>query len=158
METDPSDQPASFPSARSWRQRARRARWRQVRRGVVIGVCLTAVIPIAALTPYLRQDRSLDRVVAAVALDWRDFGRESAEQRLQTEMLAAGLEDHLRAGACVLEEVPERRVHCTWGTRLSLPPLADELTGSLQLPLRFSSEAVVERGEVGAAVSASRSP
>ena len=108
--------------------------------GVGVGLLVLAGLVLGALVaPWVRDDVVLDRVVQAVALDWRDFGREEAMTRLQYEL------DHQRIGLqvgdddCALSVTPEgaREVRCDWGVALAVPGTRTHL------PLRFASRAVV---------------
>lgn len=105
------------------------------------GLCaLTAVAASVALVwPYVRDDLVLDRVVLAVALDWRDFGRDKAQARLQYELDHRGIGMQVTDEHCALEEPePEvRRVACRWTADVRLPLL--EWT----VPLGFASQAEV---------------
>lgn len=89
-----------------------------------------------AAWPFLRDDLVLDRIVLAVALDWRDFGREKAQARLEYEL------DHQRIGlqvtdedCALVEEDRIRRVECAWTGTARLP-----LFG-IAVPLSFRSAA-----------------
>lgn len=108
--------------------------------GVGLGVLLAAVmaLTIALVGPWVRDDVVLDSVVQAVALDWRDFGRDAAIARLQYEL------DHRQIGLqvedddCALDEGPEgREVRCRWGVALAVPGT------DAHVPLRFDSRALI---------------
>lgn len=100
---------------------------------------VAAVAAIAAwVGPFVVDDLLLDRVVLAVALDWRDFGRERAVERLQYEL------DHQRIGEqvgdsdCTLDEREAWRVvTCRWVARLVVPGT------QVAVPLSFRSEALL---------------
>lgn len=86
--------------------------------------------------PFLRDDLVLDRVVLAVALDWRDFGREKARARLEYEL------DHQRIGlqvtdedCALVEDDRIRRVECAWTADVRVPLLG------IAVPLNFRSVA-----------------
>ena len=67
----------------------------------VVALAVVALVAIAAgavVYPWVRDDMLLDRVVQAVALDWRDFGPDAARTRLQYEL------DHNRIGMQVADE------------------------------------------------------
>ena len=87
--------------------------------------------------PYVRDDLVLDRVVQAVALDWRDFGRDRAQNRLLYEFDHGEIGMHVRDEDCALSssESGERRVHCDWSVDVEIPG-----TGWV-LPMRFHSGA-----------------
>lgn len=113
--------------------------WKK-RLAATAGVIGAAVVLGAGLLvgPFLRDDLALDRVVQAVALEWRDFGRERAWERLQYEL------DHHAVGMqvadedCVLEERAGKRiVECAWTAQVRVPGLSWPPT------LSFSSRAVV---------------
>jgi hypothetical protein len=103
-----------------------------------------ASVPAATVLPLVRDDMLLDRVVVAVALDWRDFGADTARQRLQYEL------DHLRIGhhvgdddcALDLDDDKVRRVQCAWDVRVKLPVVEEPY------PLSFRSTARVDRNGV----------
>jgi hypothetical protein len=125
------DTPKSPDAGRSW--------VRVVSLTTFLAVSVPLVAVFALIGPYLKDDRRLDRIVRAVALDWRDFGREKAVTRLQYEL------DHERIGLqvsdedCVLDE-PEpgtKRVRCAWQADVQIP-----LIGA-SFPLAFESEARV---------------
>ncbi len=88
--------------------------------------------------PLVLDDLALDRVVQAVALEWRDFGRERAWERLQYEL------DHKAVGMqvadedCALKSRGENKVvECAWSAEVRLP-------GTRWAPtLSFTSRAVV---------------
>ena len=118
---------------------ARRGWVRTVSLSTFLAVSVPLVVVFALLGPLLRDDRHLDHIVRAVALDWRDFGREKAMTRLQYEL------DHQRIGLqvsdddCTLDE-PEpgvRRVRCAWVGEVRVPLLGR--TSSLA----FESEATI---------------
>ena len=85
--------------------------------------------------PYVRDDMVLDRIVLAVALDWRDFGREKAHTRLQYEL------DRQRIGLQVgddnctfgIHEDGIRTVRCRWEAQLTIP------FTDVSRPLQFES-------------------
>jgi hypothetical protein len=67
-------------------------------------------VAVAVLVwPAVRVQMGLDRAVRAVALDWRDFGRQPAEARLQVELARLGAE---RARCGFLDAEEGRAVHC----------------------------------------------
>lgn len=126
------DEPRTSPDAR-------RGWVRTVSLGTFLFVSVSLVVVFALIGPLLRDDRRLDHIVRAVALDWRDFGRDKAVTRLQYEL------DHKRIGLqvsdddCALDE-PEpgiRRVRCAWVGEVRVPLLGR--TSSLS----FESEATI---------------
>lgn len=104
----------------------------------MLGIALI-VGGIALVWPYVRDDLLLDRVVLAVALDWRDFGRDKAQARLEYEL------DHQRIGMqvtdehCALTESGDglRRVGCAWTAQVRVPLL------EVRVPLSFASQATL---------------
>jgi hypothetical protein len=88
---------------------------------------------VALVYPYVRDDLRIDGIVRMVALDWRDFGRARAEERLRYEFAAQGVGRHARPDDCrLVDEDDIRRVRCTWAV--------DIRVGSRALPLGFSSD------------------
>jgi hypothetical protein len=117
-------------------------------RGVRIAATAVAAIVVLGLIaagalvyPWFRDDVVLDQIVIAVALDWRDFGKDTALARLQYEL------DHREVGLqvsddhCALSMTPtgERVVRCLWEAPL---PAAVKEAG---LRLHFASEAFIDR-------------
>ena len=109
-------------------------------------IALALAVPLVALVvaagvvlgPYVRDDLVLDRVVRAVALDWRDFGREAALERLQYELDHQGIGLQVGDDDCALEETGSgRRVACSWSVELGVP------ASERSVPLAFSSVAMV---------------
>ncbi len=94
------------------------SRWwfRVVSAGAFVALVTPLVAVLVLVGPFLRDDRRLDHVVRAVALDWRDFGRDAAVTRLQYEL------DRQRIGAQVTDdhcalttlEHGAREVRCAW--------------------------------------------
>jgi hypothetical protein len=99
-----------------------------------VALLVGAAVP---LLPLVRADYALDQAVRAVALDWRDFGRERAEERLALEMAAPSVASRVRPGACSLVEGTPRAVRCQWGVTLQVPLV------HRQIPLSFASEALL---------------
>ncbi len=86
------------------------------------------------LYPYLRDDLRIDGIVRVVALDWRDFGRARADERLRYEFAAQNIGRHTSPADCTLEpDGAERVVRCAWEVEIRL--LGEPL------PLGFVSEA-----------------
>jgi hypothetical protein len=111
-------------------------RW-LVRIAVAVGLPVAGalLVAMAVAYPYVRDDLSLDRIVRAVALDWRDFGRETAENRLQYELDHQGIGLAVGDDSCSLREQEGARVvACSWKVDVAFP------TGHV-VPLSFSSVA-----------------
>lgn len=116
-------------------------RWLRIAGIVTAGlVALAAVGASVVAYPYVRDDLALDWVVRAVALDWRDFGRDAAVARLQYELDHQGVGMYVGDDNCDLDlgEDGSRRVTCAWGVELQVPMT------ELALPLAFESQAVVD--------------
>lgn len=118
-------------------------------RRAALGMGFGSAIAVAAgaiwLYPYYRDDRSLDRIVRVVALDWRDFGEVRARARLEYELDRAGIGMWVRDEDCALSVSPtgDRVVGCAWTADVALPGT------SLTLPLSFASNAAIDaRGEL----------
>jgi hypothetical protein len=115
------------------------ARW--LARLAVVGVVLAATPVIAAgaaISPYVRDDLALDRIVRAVALDWRDFGRSRAETRLQYELDHQEIGLQVRDQNCTLtEDQGSRIVECSWMAALAVPGM------EAPVALPFDSRAVI---------------
>lgn len=76
---------------------------------------LAVLIGAAAVWPAVRLQMGLDRAVRSVALDWRDFGRQPAEDRLQVELARLGAQG-ARCG--FLEADDGRAVQCAAEVKL----------------------------------------
>lgn len=118
------------------------AGWRWLRRLLVtIGLVVVAalVFVFALVWPFVRDDLVLDRMVLAVALDWRDFGRDKAQARLEYELDHEGIGLQVVDESCLLEERSsgERVVACRWTASVELPFVA------WRVPLAFQSRAEV---------------
>lgn len=128
------------PGPRSGRFVAFLVRWLR-RLAIVVGlVSVTAIGAVFALLwPYVRDDLVLDRVVLAVALDWRDFGQEKAQARLEYELDHQAIGLQVSDEDCVLHaaDAGVRRVSCAWTALVAVPVL--EWT----VPLPFRSVAEV---------------
>ena len=107
------------------------------------GVLVTMVGAFVLLFPVVQDDVRLDRIVGAVALDWRDFGKDKAVNRLQYELDSQGI-DYLGDEDCSLfEEEGSKVVHCEWGVPLGVPGFRDALQ------LSFVSDArVLSNGDL----------
>ncbi len=92
---------------------------------------------VLVLYPVVQDDVRLDRIVAAVALDWRDFGNEAAITRLQYEIDAQSI-DYVDDDDCSLAQVQDDLlVHCEWTVPVGIPGFGERLN------LWFVSEARV---------------
>jgi hypothetical protein len=117
-------------------------------RRFVAALCLLvtalASVPAARVIPLFRDDMMLDRVVVAVALDWRDFGVEIARRRLQYELDHHRIGQHVGDEDCALDLEGDRvrRVHCRWEVRVHIPAMEEPY------PLTFVSTARVDRNGV----------
>jgi hypothetical protein len=105
---------------------------------LLVGTCV--VVATALVGPYVQDDHTLDQVVRAVALDWRDFGLETAQTRLQHELDRQRIGLQVSDGDCAFQEVEggTRVVHCAWEVEVRVPLL------SRGIPMSFRSEARVE--------------
>ncbi|MFT6146373.1 MAG: hypothetical protein ACJAZO_003165 [Myxococcota bacterium] len=108
--------------------------------GVVAVIAMAALGAFVALfAPVFLDDRALDRIVAVVALDWRDFGREKAHERLLLELDKNGIGPWVGDSDCqLLTESELRIVSCSWETVVHIP-LVDE-----RVPLWFESSAAMD--------------
>jgi hypothetical protein len=109
--------------------------------GLGVGALAAVALPLAVVGPYVRDDLRLDRIVRAVALDWRDFGEARARERLEYELDHQGIGPWVEDDDCALrEEVGDLTVGCAWGVALPVP------FTELVVPVRFSSDARIEPG------------
>lgn len=109
--------------------------------GGVVAVFAMAALgaAVALFAPVLLDDRALDRIVAVVALDWRDFGRDMAHERLLLELDKNGIGPWVRDSDCHLTtEAGLRIVSCQWDT-VVVVPLIDS-----RVPLNFESSAAID--------------
>jgi len=111
--------------------------------GLGLATVVAAVValwPLRTLVPMLRDDRRLDGIVVAVALDWRDFGLERAVQRLQFELDRADIGPWVQETDCGLRDADDgvREVRCAWEVVID-----HELLG-VRLPVSFESLAQVD--------------
>ena len=116
------------------------ARWLRIAGGIVVGTGLLVTLAAAVVVyPFVRDDVLLDRTVGAVALDWRDFGRERAVSRLQYELDNQGIGMQVGDDDCALteDEGGAKHVRCAWGVEVKVPMT------EASLPLAFSSTATV---------------
>jgi hypothetical protein len=117
----------------------RARRWlRTALAGVGLAALALCIGTAVVLYPYVRDDLVMDRIVRAVALEWRDFGRARAQDKLEYELAAAEVGPAVDAEACLLEATGDtRRVRCDWGVRIAFP-------GTAGLPLSFGSSAEID--------------
>ncbi len=109
--------------------------------GGVVAVFAMAALgaAVALFAPVFLDDRALDRTVAIVALDWRDFGREKAHERLLLELDKNGIGPWVRDTDCGLRNEAELRiVACSWDTVVHIPLI------DARVPLRFESSAAID--------------
>ncbi|HMV67940.1 MAG TPA: hypothetical protein PKA64_13920 [Myxococcota bacterium] len=114
--------------------------WRLTQAALALLLVLIAV-PLARVAPLFRDDHRLDWIVVAVALDWRDFGKDVARQRLQYELDHQGVGGQVGDQDCELEdeEGGGRRVACAWSVTVELPWV------ERRIPLSFTSVARVDQ-------------
>lgn len=142
MDAQPVDDAAYDPTPKPtrWQRLARGlARW-SMRSAVVAGllVATPGLATGAVLFPYVMDDMILDRAVRAVALDWRDFGRSRAEQRLAYELDHQGIGLQVGDRDCALDEQEGTRiVECAWSASFRISGMDRDLT------LPFRSRAVM---------------
>jgi len=106
-----------------------------------LAVVLAGCAVGAVVGPYVLDDLALDRVVRAVALDWRDFGEERAAERLQYELDHQAIGTQVGDQDCRLEsDEDDRFVRCRWVAELSVPG------AGLVIPLTFRSTAQITKG------------
>ena len=98
-------------------------RIRRLRRLGLAAVGFWAAALIALMWGPLRDDRAMDEIVVAVALDWRDFGEARARERLQFALDHRGVTSRVADEDCQLTETTDggRRVACGWIVALGLP-------------------------------------
>lgn len=109
-------------------------RWRHLRTGLVIGLLCGAGVLMAWVFPLYWHHRLADKIVRVVVLDWRDFGLDTAEQRLSFELARTGLTKVLQSEDCTFFK-SERgwTVECAWVAQISLP------WTDVRVPLQFVS-------------------
>lgn len=106
--------------------------------GMAFGAVVAVALPIGWVFPYFRDDYVLDGIVRAVALDWRDFGQDKAQARLEHELDHRGIGLWVGDEACQLvTSEHERRVTCQWVVSLA--------AADVSLPLAFRSSAAIDR-------------
>ena len=96
-----------------------------------------------ALSPLLRPIRDdwvLDGEVLGIAMDWRDFGEQKAQERLDWALSKRNLQHSIRNTDCVFETGAsgERTVKCLWTTEVVWPVL------EWKLPMTFGSAAAID--------------
>lgn len=99
--------------------RERLRRWSR-NGALAAGIAFVVLLGVSAawVWPALRDDMALERIVRAVALDWRDFGQARAEARLAAELAAHGFDP---AGCGLsLEEDASRHVACSYDVSLGV--------------------------------------
>lgn len=108
--------------------------------GVLAVVCMAALgAAVALFAPVFLDDRALDRIVAVVVMDWRDFGRDTAQDRLMLELDKGRIGPWVGDSTCTLDDSRGmKEVRCVWDTTIIIP-LVDR-----QVPLSFSSYAAVD--------------
>ena len=111
----------------------------RARLGIIFGVALSAaaVVVIAVIGPYVRDDYALDNIVRAAAIEWREFGEDRARQRLLFELDKQKIGGQVADDDCVLD-AKALEVRCSWSADLRLPGT------SVVMPLSFSSRAPLE--------------
>lgn len=108
--------------------------------GLMLALVSVLVVPAARIAPLYWDDWTLDRIVIAVALDWRDFGLDRAHRRLQFELDQQGVGPQVDEQDCVLAMDADRarRVHCAWEVLVLLP------WGETPVRLAFDSTARID--------------
>lgn len=107
---------------------------------IAVAVLVMAVLGglVALFAPPFLDDRALDRIVAVVVLDWRDFGEDRARERLWVELDRERINPAVGDESCSFQqEDGARRVACHWATEVVVP-----VTGHV-VPLAFESVAVL---------------
>ena len=115
-----------------------------------VGLALAGFMLVVALILYplfrpIRDDWVLDGELMAVALDWRDFGDDKAEQRLDWVLSHRHLQQSVNKEDCefIRDEQTKKVVSCRWQTEVVWPIV------SWTLPLEFQSEAAIDpQGEL----------
>lgn len=104
-----------------------------------LAVFIVLGAPAGLFGPHWLRDRALDRIVVAVALDWRDFGLQTAEERLLYELDRAALSVYVGPDGCSLNNDNDNRiVICAWEVEVRVP-----LT-KWTVPVSFSSGARID--------------
>lgn len=112
--------------------------------GGVAALMLVVAVPSLTVMPLFRDDAALDGVVVAVALDWRDFGAETAQERLQYELDHQGIGTHVEDEDCEMSTEGDgvRQVRCVWSVDVRFPMVSEPV------PMHFESVARVDRNGV----------
>ncbi len=111
---------------------------RQAILGVVAALVVIAVGVAIPVGPYVLDDLRLDRIVRAVALDWRDFGEDKARSRLQYELDKQQIGMQVGDDDCSLRTVgADKVVECAWTAVIRVP------VGEAEVPLSFHSVASI---------------
>ncbi len=102
---------------------SRDERIRRLRRLGLAAVGFLAAALITLMWGPLRDDRAMDEIVVAVALDWRDFGEARARERLQFALDQRGVTSRVADEDCQWTVTPDggRRVACGWIVALGVP-------------------------------------
>jgi hypothetical protein len=107
---------------------------------VILALCaIPVVVAGVVLYPTIRDRLLLDRVVRAVALEWRDFGEDKARTKLQYELDHQGIGLEVGDDNCTLTEpdADHKLVACAWNVSVAVP-----LT-SAHVPLSFATSAEI---------------
>ncbi|MFK7931607.1 MAG: hypothetical protein AB8H79_25730 [Myxococcota bacterium] len=108
---------------------------------IMVGVVATVALGAGAwVYPWVRDDARLDWVVRTVALDWRDFGDDAAQTRLQYELDHQGIGMQVADSDCSMARLPDgtRQVACHWAVALHVP------VANTRVPLHFDSVATLD--------------
>lgn len=112
-------------------------RWRVALAGGVTAALALLFGAAVPFVPLLRADHALDQAVRAVALDWRDFGEERADERLRLELAQPPVTGRIGRDDCELLDGDTRVVRCAWRVVFRVPLV------ERRLHLDFGSEATV---------------
>ena len=119
-------------------------RWSYAGLGLV-GFTLVAGLILYPLFRPIRDDWVLDGELMAVALDWRDFGEDKAEQRLEWLLSHRHLQQSVNKEDCEFsrDEQTKKVVSCRWETEVVWPIVG------WTLPMEFQSQAAIDpQGEL----------
>ena len=137
------DMPPSHPRLRRFARSA--LKWAGRLGLLLIFLALTPVVATGAvLSPYVKDDLVLDRVVRTVALDWRDFGKDTAKTRLEYELDRQGIGMQVTDDDCTLtEDGVNKVVQCRWQAAFVVPGVIEPMV------LPFASRATIaENGDL----------